>query len=421
MYRKIFEFIDSCEETAVELQIELTKRPAVSPVSGGEGELDKCLFLEKWLKEHGIDTLERYDAPDPSAKGGVRPNLTAVIEGTNGALPCFWIMSHLDVVPAGDLSLWNSDPWIVTRKDGKLTGRGVEDNQQGLVSSVLAALAFVKLKIRPEHTLKLLFIADEECNSNFGINWLMENKRQLFKKGDFVLVPDSGDPAGETIEIAEKNSLWLKVRTSGVQAHAAYPEKGRNACLAGADLMLRLRKDLMKKFSARDSLFDPDYSTIEPTKKEANVPNINTIPSEDVFYMDIRLLPRYRVNDLLEEARRVKLGIEQEYGVQVDLSIVQSKESEATPADSPIVKMLSVACKQVLGRDTRTIGIGGGTVAAFLRNEEIDAVGWCTLDNSLHQPNEYCVIKNMLDDAKVMAHIAAQSKFAMQSEFMAQK
>ncbi|MDR1363635.1 MAG: M20 family metallo-hydrolase [Spirochaetaceae bacterium] len=406
--QKIFEFIDGCENTAVELQTELTKYPAISPMSGGEGELDKCLFLEQWLRSHGIDTLERYDAPDPLAKGGVRPNVAATIEGKNTALPRFWIMSHLDVVPAGDPSLWDSNPWTVVKKDGKLTGRGVEDNQQGLVSSILAALAFVKLKIQPERTIKLLFIADEECDSNFGIDWLLKKRRGIFKKGDFVLVPDHGDPAGETIEIAEKSSIWLKAHTKGVQAHAAYPEKGRNACLAGADLMLRLREGLMERFSARDSLFDPDYSTIEPTKKEANVPNINTIPSEDVFYMDIRLLPRYPVSEFLEEARRIKCGTEQKYGVQVELSVIQSKESKQTPAGSPIVEMLAVACKQVLGRDTRLTGIGGGTVAAFLRNNDIDSAGWSTLNNSLHQPNEYCVIKNMLDDAKVMAHIAMQ-------------
>jgi succinyl-diaminopimelate desuccinylase len=409
MEQKIFEFIDGCEDIAVELQTGLTKHPAVSPVSGGEGELDKCLFLEQWLRAHGIDTLERYDAPDPRAKGGARPNLIATIEGKNADLPSFWIMSHLDVVPAGELSFWNSDPWTVVKKDGKLIGRGVEDDQQGLVSSVLAALAFVTLKVKPERAVKLLFVADEECHSCFGIYWLLKNKRGLFRSGDFALVPDGGDPLGEEIEIVEKSAVCIKVHTIGVQSHAAYPENGRNACLAGADLMLRLRKGLIEKFSARDSLFVPDHSTVEPTKKEANVPNTNTVPGDDVFYMDIRLLPCYTVDELLEEARRVKCGVEKEYGVQVEFIVVQrSGQINRTPADSPIVKMLSAACKEVLGVKTRLIGIGGGTVAAFLRNEGIDAAVWGTLDCNAHQPNEYCVIKNMLGDAKVMSHIAGQ-------------
>ncbi|MDR1257378.1 MAG: M20 family metallo-hydrolase [Spirochaetaceae bacterium] len=404
----IFDFIDGSEALAVELQTELTKRPALSPASGGEGEIDKCLFLEQWLAAHGIDALERHDAPDPRAKGGIRPNLIATVAGKSAPddTPNLWIMSHLDVVPAGEAALWDSDPWTAVKRDGRLVGRGVEDNQQGLVSSALAALALVKLNIRPERAVKLLFAADEECGSVFGVEWLLKNRRGLFKRGDFVLIPDGGSQAGDTIEIAEKNQIWLKARTTGKQTHAAHPEMGRNACIAGADLLLRLRNGLMKKFSARDSLFEPDYSTVEPTKKEANVPNINTIPGEDVFYIDVRALPRYPAKEILEEARRIKAGVEQDYGVKVEISAVQNMESKATPADAPIVKMLAASCKQVLGVETRLIGIGGGTVGACLRNEGIDAVVWSTLDNTAHQPNEYCVIKNLLGDAKVMAHLA---------------
>ncbi|MDR2444336.1 MAG: M20 family metallo-hydrolase [Spirochaetaceae bacterium] len=407
MEQEIFDFIDGCEDFAVELQTGLTRRPAISPLSGGEGELDKCVFLEQWLVEHGIDALERHDAPDPRAKGGVRPNLIATISGEDSsALPRLWIMSHLDVVPVGELSLWDSDPWTVVKNNGRLIGRGVEDNQQGLVSSVLAALALVKLKLQPPRTLKLLFAADEECGSTFGINWLLKNRRNLFKNDDLVLIPDGGDPLGETIEIAEKNQMWLKVHTTGKQAHASRPDHGRNAYLAGADLTLRLRNGLMKKFSARDCLFEPDYTTVEPTKKEANVPNVNTIPGDDVFYIDIRALPCYSVDGILEEARRIKTGVEQEYGVQVELTVTQSMESKPTPSSSPIVTMLSAACKRTLGVETRLTGVGGGTVGAFLRNEGIASVVWSRIQSTAHQPNEYCLVENMLSDAKVMACMA---------------
>ena len=59
MREKIFTYIDNSAALAVELETELCKRPAISPESGGEGELDKCIFLEGWLKEQGITQLER--------------------------------------------------------------------------------------------------------------------------------------------------------------------------------------------------------------------------------------------------------------------------------------------------------------------------------------------------------------------------
>ena len=74
-------------------------------------------------------------------------------------------------------------------KDGVLYGRGVEDNQQGLVSSVMAALYYFQNKITPAYIVKLLFAADEECGSDFGMLWLLKNKK-LFRKKDLILIQE---------------------------------------------------------------------------------------------------------------------------------------------------------------------------------------------------------------------------------------
>ena len=424
MKEKIFEFIDNSAALAVELQTELCKRPAISPESGGEGELDKCEFLESWLKAQGINQLERYDAPDSRAKGGVRPSLVATIPGASPEAAAspesaasgsrLWIMSHLDVVPPGEVSLWKSDPWTLVvaegggRADGtplgkRVIGRGVEDNQQGLTSSVIAALALVKQGLKPSRTVKLLFAADEENGSGYGIGWIMKNHPELFCNDDMVIIPDSGDSDGSSIEIAEKNLLWVKFTTSGLQAHGSRPDQGANAHLAGADLALRLHYGLSQKFSAKDPLFEPDYSTFQPTKKEANVPNINTIPGEDVFCYDMRILPRYPASEVLQEIDRIKAEVEAKHSVTINYTLAQQNESKATSPDAPLVKLLSKNVEEVYGVKSKPIGIGGGTVAAFLRNAGIDSVVWCRIDSTAHQPNEYALLDNMLGDAKVMA------------------
>jgi succinyl-diaminopimelate desuccinylase len=185
---KVIAYINTLEELAIELETELCKYPAISPENAGQGEIDKCLFLEGWLRRQGITNLERFDAPDSRAKAGIRPNLVATIEGANPGKGAFWIMSHMDVVPPGEMSLWKSDPWkAVVSAEGstkRITGRGVEDNQQGLVASVLAALALLRQGIRPERTVKLLFVSDEENGSEYGIGWMMKNHPALFRPGD---------------------------------------------------------------------------------------------------------------------------------------------------------------------------------------------------------------------------------------------
>ena len=406
MKDKLFKWIDDSIPLAVELETELTKRPAVSPESGGEGELDKCLFLEGWLKSHGITDLERYDAPDKRAKGGVRPNLIATISGNSEEKGRLWILSHIDVVPPGEEKLWESDPWTVIRKDDRLIGRGVEDNQQGLVSSILAAMALNAQGIKPVQTLKLLFAADEEVGSIYGIEWLVKNHPSLFNKDDMVLVPDAGDENGEFMEIAEKNILWLEFVTRGKQAHGSRPDLGANAFLAGADLAVRLHFELSAKFSDHDPLFDPDYSTFQPTKKEANVPNINTIPGEDIFCMDMRILPRHTTASVMAEIDRIKTEIEKKYRVTVKINTKQLMESIPTSASAPVVKKLKTAIGEVYNVKARPIGIGGGTMAACLRNIGIDCAVWTKTDVTLHQPNEYTLINNILGDAKVMILLA---------------
>jgi succinyl-diaminopimelate desuccinylase len=401
MKEAVLSYISKAVPLAVELETELTKRPAIAPDSGGTGELEKAEFLAQWLADKGITTLERHDAPDPRAKGGVRPNLVATIPGGDDSKR-LWIMSHLDVVPPGEMSLWQSDPWTVQVQDDRLIGRGVEDNQQGLVSSVIAALALQSAGVKPAHTVKLLFVADEEVGSAYGIQWLLKN-RSLFQKDDMVLAPDSGDPKGDTIEVAEKNLLWLRFITKGKQAHGARPNSEANAFLAGSALAVTMYEELSRVFAERDSLFEPDYSSFQPTKKEANVPNVNTIPGEDVFYMDMRVLPCYPLAAVLAEVDRIKARIEAKYKVTISYDTLQHIESPSTPVESPFIQQLSRAITEVYHVDTHPIGIGGGTVAAPLRNQGIAVAVWARLMENAHLPNEFVLIESILGDAKVMA------------------
>jgi succinyl-diaminopimelate desuccinylase len=51
------------------------------------------------------------------------------------------------------------------------------------------------------------------------------------------------------------------------------------------------------------------------------------------------------------------------------------------------------------------VGIGGGTVAAQLRAAGYDAAVWCRIAGCAHQSDEYCLVENMIGDAKVFAGV----------------
>jgi len=400
---KALAYLDKAEAGVIELEGLLTGIPALAPESGGDGEWKKAEALEAWLKKRGLSDIERHDAPDPRVSAGKRPNLVVTVKGRSPGKR-LWIMAHTDVVPVGDLSEWKTEPFKATVKDGRIYGRGVEDNQQGLVSGVFAALSLLDNGIVPEHDVKLLIVADEEFGSAFGIQWLLAN-RSLFREDDLIVIPDGGKADGSEIETAEKNICWLKVHTKGKQCHASRPEDGANAFLANCELALRLHRMETEVFTDRDPIFDPPRSTVTPTKKEANVPNINTVPGDDTFYLDMRVLPQYSVDFVVAESRKRMDEVEKLYGVTMRHEVVQRNESPATPVDAPVVSLLKDAIKATYGVEGRAVGIGGGTVGAYLRSAGYHCVVWSKQDESMHAPNEYAVIANIVGDAKVFARL----------------
>jgi len=400
--------IDGYRDDAIALERKLTAIPAISPASGGKGELAKCKAVEEYLRNLGLTQLERIDSPDPEAEGGVRPNLIARIPGASHDRTV-WIMSHLDIVPEGDLKKWDSPPFEVRVDGDKVYGRGVEDNQQGIVSSILAAKALLETKTVPAFDVALLFVADEETGSVHGIQYMLKKNKNLFRPQDIVIVPDGGLPDGSMVEVAEKGILWLKVTTQGKQCHGSTPEKGLNAHVAAAHTIVKLRS-LYKKFGARNEVFDPPISTFEPTKKEANVPNVNTIPGEDVFYIDCRVLPEYDIAKVFRRVKTICGQIDRKMGTKTAVDIVQrDNAAPPTPVDAPVVSSLIKAIKKVYNVDAKPMGIGGGTVAAHLRRGGAPAAVWARMDETMHGPNEYAILSNLLGDAKVVAHVILQA------------
>jgi succinyl-diaminopimelate desuccinylase len=390
----------------INLQIKLCAIPAIAPSNGGEGEVKKAEFLLDFLKGAHPDNIEVIKAPDLDVPCGYRPNILAFFKGRNFS-KTVWIMTHMDVVPPGEVSLWKGDPYKAWVEGGKIFGRGVEDNQQDMVASLYAVKAFQAEKIAPNYNIGIVLVADEETGSRKGIEYVLRHTK-AFKKQDLIIVPDAGNEHGTLIEVAEKGILWLKFKTLGTQAHASTPNKGVNSFKAACFLVTEL-ENLYQAFKEKDPLFDPPISTFEPTKKEANVPNINTIPGEDIFYLDSRILPKYTIDEVEQQIKKIVKKIETKFRVKITWEEQQrAPAAPPTSAKALVVNALRTAIKEVYEKDAEARGIGGGTVAALFRRAGYEAAVWSKVDETAHQPNEFCHIENMICDAKVFAHIFLQ-------------
>ena len=398
--RRIEELTDDC----VDFLARICAIPAIGPENLGTGEMVKYGLVKDAVLSLGPDQVEELHAPDNRVPDGVRPNLLAVFYGKDKSRT-LWILSHIDVVPPGELRLWAHDPFKPYLENGFLYGRGVEDNGQALVASIFAARA-VKETCGFSHNVGLVLVSDEESGSLYGLDYVLRNRLELFRPEDLILVPDAGNKDGDHIEVAEKHLLQVRFRVEGKQGHASRPDMSLNTLRAAAHFIVDLDQSLAARFHVRNPFFSPEVSTFEPTKKDANVPNINTIPGEDVFYFDCRVLPEIELSQVVDEIHNVAGRIREQFGVRADVEeCLKFVAPDPTPPDSPVVVALAEAVQEIYGVQPRTVGIGGQTVAAFFRKRGLHAAVWEKILGMAHAPNEKISLENLIGNTKVFARM----------------
>jgi succinyl-diaminopimelate desuccinylase len=404
-------------EEAVKLESDLIKINSVNPSFGGKGEKEKAEYVKSKLMEY----VEKYKIENYSLKeynvidkcGIERPNIVFRIDfGKDRDLH---IISHLDTVPEGDISLWETNPYEPVVKDGKIYGRGAEDNHKAIVSSLLLLKMIFENNIEPKYNLSLIFVSDEEDGSTYGLKYLIDNfEEEIFKKDDLIVVPDFGTPTGEFIEIGEKGILWIKFNIKGKQCHGSTPENGLNADIVAFNFAYELYNSLYEKFDEVNPIFLPKYSTFEPTILKNKVENPNTIPGYVEVVFDCRILPTYKIEDVLKfidefiknfDFKKYVKHYDSSVEAEITYEILKAESPNYTDEDAEIIKELKKAIKKVLNRDAKLCGMGGGTVAAFLRYKGYSVAVWGIGEETAHQPNEYIKIEDLIKMAEVFYEI----------------
>jgi succinyl-diaminopimelate desuccinylase len=170
-----------------------------------------------------------------------------------------------------------------------------------------------------------------------------------------------------------------------------------------------LDEALHKSFPDEDSLFDPPFSTFEPTRRFTNVPNFNTVPGKERFGFDCRVLPSVPLDDVIGVVNKVKDDVARRTGATIELEARGGDAAPATSRDSDVVRLLEGAVRKVLNVNPTLGGIGGGTFAAFFRRHGIPAVVWQQEGDMAHQPDEYTEIEYIVNNAKVFAAMMTNS------------
>ena len=194
----------------LELSQKLVSFKSVSPDQAGTID-----YIEEYLSELGF-VFTRLD----------RNGTSNLIARLGNCAPIFAFAGHIDVVPAGDLSLWNSDPYTLTSRDGYLYGRGIADMKGSVAGFLFAVKEFILHQATFKGSIMLLITSDEEAAATDGTILMVEHLKEQGVEIDYCLIgePSSVEKLGDVLKVGRRGSLSGHLEIIGKQGHIAYPD-----------------------------------------------------------------------------------------------------------------------------------------------------------------------------------------------------
>lgn len=223
--QKLIDEVESRKEELIELCSSLIQIPSENP-PGDSTEISR--FIDDYLRQYGIET-DWYESTDKMY------NLLSSIGKEDGKELVY--CGHTDVVPAGDLSKWDFDPFSGEVKNGWLLGRGASDMKAGLGGLIFAFALLKRMNVELPGKLTLAIVPDEETGGEFGVPWLLEKG---LVKGDGCLIAEPSSPLNPTI--GQKGSYWFELEVFGTPGHGSLsPIAGGNAIVDAIAAIEKIR------------------------------------------------------------------------------------------------------------------------------------------------------------------------------------
>jgi len=257
---------------------ELLARLVAFDTESAKSNIALIRFVEDYLAQHGIASA-RVPTPD-----GEKASLFATIGPSDR--PGLALSGHTDVVPVAG-QRWDSDPFTLTERDGRLYGRGSCD-MKGYLACALAMVPQFKSR-RLNLPIHLAFSYDEEVGCT-GVRPMIAELGKRLPLPRMVFV---GEPTEMGVVDAHKGPVRWRVELTGRAAHSSMPHYGVNAIAYAGRLLgelLRMEEDL--KAGAQDPRFDPPWTTLQITQIEGGTAS-NVVPVPCWFGWEIRALPGF--------------------------------------------------------------------------------------------------------------------------------
>ncbi|WP_170454630.1 acetylornithine deacetylase [Ruegeria arenilitoris] len=364
--------------TPLEIMTKLISFPTVSR----DSNLPLVDWVEDYLNGHGI-RAHRWPDPDQPHKAALFAHVGPWEEGA------VVLSGHTDVVPV-DGQPWDSDPFVVTERDGKYFGRGTCD-MKGF--DALAIWALVEAQYADvKRPLQLALSFDEEVGCT-GAPPMIVAMQEVLPKGSAVVV---GEPSMMQAVTGHKGGFGFDTHVVGYEVHSSIMHTGVNAIMYAAPLIdwANAQNDINMAADPSDiaAVFDPPWTTCHVGMIKGGTAH-NITAKDCRFMMDFRVVPGEQASAwkeaYLEQVRVAERKMQQ---VHPDAHI-EVKASFAVPALVPETDGEAETLVRALTGDNATHVVSYGTEAGQFQEAGYSAVICGPGDIAqAHQPNEYITI-----------------------------
>ena len=333
-----------------------------------------------------IDRLNKIGFTVQVLKFGEVDNFWAV-RGDSG--PVFAFAGHTDVVPAGDESLWETDPFTPTIKDGMLYGRGAADMKGSLASMVIATEKFIEKNPNHNGMIGFLITSDEEGLAVNGTIKVMEYLKENNQKIDYCLVgePSSTAVLGDVIKNGRRGSLNACLRIKGKQGHIAYPQLADNPIHLVVPVLNQLCDE---SWDNGNDYFPATSFQISNIHSGTKVTNI--IPGE----VEVMFNFRYSTETTHEALKQRVTDILDSYSLDYSIEWEHSGYPFLTPKGE-LVSACIGAIRKIKSIDSKLLTSGGTSDGRFISQMGTQVVELGPVNESIHQVNESVSVEDLED------------------------
>ena len=360
------------DNPAIDLLCDLIRRRSVTPDDAGCQDL-----LRDRLEPLGFtcETMQFNDVTNLWAR-----------HGTDGPVLCF--AGHTDVVPPGNETDWNSDPFEPTFKDDLLYGRGSADMKAGLAAMIVAIEEF--LADHPEHpgSIALLITSDEEGRARDGTLKVMEALNQRNEHIDWCVLgePSSQRELGDIVRVGRRGSLSGMLTVKGIQGHVAYPQLADNPIRRFAPILAELHNIT---WDDGNEFFPPTSFQVVDVRAGIGAPNVT--PGELSARFNFRYSTEWTHESLQEKVHTVFDAHEINYDLNGHLS---GKPFLTSPGK--LIDAVHQAVREHTGKSPELSTGGGTSDGRFISPAGVDVVELGPVNESIHKIDEHVRVQDVV-------------------------